>query len=136
MDATPYTRDILRLAAHVPGRVGFEEIDEPELRSPTCGARVRVAVTLEDGKVVSLFPAVEACAFGQAATAIMAGGAVGRSGAEAEAMVDATRNWLKGGTRPDWPGIEALEPVVPLAGRHGAVLLPFRALARAIEAAQ
>ena len=128
----PYTRDILRLAAHVPGRVGFDAVDGPELRSPTCGARIRVAVTGEDGRIVSITQAVEACAFGQAAAAVMAEGAPGRSPAEVEAALSAIRAWLAGGPRPDWPGIAALEPVVALPGRHGAVLLPFRALARAM----
>jgi NifU-like protein involved in Fe-S cluster formation len=133
---TPYTRDILRLAAHVPGRVGFEEIEAPDLRSPTCGARMRVAVTLDDGRIASLSQAIEACAFGQAAAAVMAGGAIGRSGAEARAMVEALKHWFDGGERPDWPDVAMLDPVVPLIGRHGAVLLPFRALASAIEGAQ
>ena len=77
ISATPYTRDLLRLAAHVPGRVGFDEVDGPELRSPTCGARIHVAVTVEDGRIAALSQAIEACAFGQAAAAVMAEGAVG-----------------------------------------------------------
>jgi hypothetical protein len=34
----------------------------------------------------------------------------------------------------EWPGILALEPARPRKSRHGAILLPFRALLSAIEA--
>jgi hypothetical protein len=36
----------------------------------------------------------------------------------------------------DWPGLEALTPARPRKGRHGAILLPFRALLAAIESAR
>ena len=119
MSATPYTRDILRLAAHVPGRVSFGEINAEALRSPTCGSRIAVAVTVEDGRVANIAQAVEACAFGQAAAAVMAEGAPGASSAEAERALTEIRAWLDGGPLPDWPGIDALDPVRALTGRHG-----------------
>ncbi len=133
LGTSPYTRDILRLAAHVPGRVGFDAIDGPELRSPTCGARMRVAVATEDGRITALTQAVEACAFGQAAAAVMAEGAGGKSADDVRQALDAIRGWLGGGALPAWRGIDALDPVVALPGRHGAVLLPFRALLAALE---
>ena len=136
ISASPDTRDLLRLAAHVPGRVGFDEAHGPELRSPTCGARIRVAVTVEDGRIAALSQAIEACAFGQAAAAVMAEGAIGRDADAVAAAERAVRDWLAGGALPDWPGIETLSPVVGLPGRHGAVQLPFRALVRAMEDAR
>ena len=134
---TPYTRDILRLAAAVPFREGFV-FDGVEQRSRTCGSRVRMAVTLDGhGRVASLVQAVEACAFGQAAAALVGANAIGRTLAEADAAVAAVAAWLAGGPELDWPGIAALDPVRTKPGRHGAVLLPFRALAAAIrDAAQ
>jgi hypothetical protein len=36
----------------------------------------------------------------------------------------------------DWPGVEALAPARPRKSRHGAILLPFRALLAAIESAR
>ena len=34
-----------------------------------------------------------------------------------------------------WPGMETLEPARPRKARHGAILLPFRALLAAMDAA-
>lgn len=129
---TPYTRDILRLAADVPGRTGFAELGETsELRSRSCGSRVAVVVELDDaGWVVALRQAVEACAFGQAAAAVMAANAEGVDAAGAAAMVRQIEDWLAGGEGPAM--LAPLEPVRALPGRHEAVLLPFRALAAAI----
>jgi hypothetical protein len=46
------------------------------------------------------------------------------------------QEWLGGSdVTPDWPGIAALAPARPRKGRHGAILLPFRALLAAIDAA-
>ena len=130
---TPYTRDILRLAAAVPFREGFV-FPGTERRSRTCGSRVRMAVTLDgDGRVADLTQAVEACAFGQAAAALVGAHAVGRSQAEAEAAASQVEAWLAGGPEPGWPGIAALDPVRSKPGRHGAVLLPFQVLAAAIR---
>ena len=39
-------------------------------------------------------------------------------------------------TRGDWPGLDALAPARSRKSRHGAILLPFRALLAAIEAAR
>ena len=137
---TPYTRDILRLAAEVPGRVGFGEIgDGVEVRSRTCGSRVVVAVELdEQGRVAALWQAVEACAFGQAAAAIMGRHAMGRNASEAVAARDAVGRWLAGDHTAStiWPELELLSPAVELSGRHGAIMLPFQALADAIREAE
>lgn len=135
----PYTRDILRLAAAVPHRVGFDEVtDGVELRSKTCGSRVCVAVSLDpDGKLLTLRQAVEACAFGQAAAAIMARSAHGRDATDIEAAARRIERWLKReGDAPDgWDDLEILEPALERRGRHEAIVLPFRALAAAMREA-
>ena len=86
----PYTRDILRLAAAIRGQVGFGEIaDGVERRSRTCGSRVVLAVSLSDeGRVSGLRQAVEACAYGQAAAALMGARAAGLNQGQAEALTD------------------------------------------------
>ncbi len=139
MSGPLYTRDILRLAAEIPHLAGFDALGEAiELRSPTCGSRARVAVTLDDaGRVVSLRQAVEACAFGQASAALMGAEAFGKSHGEVEAAIASIGAWLAGAADGEpWPGFAALEPVRGRKGRHGAVLLPYRALLAAIEAAR
>jgi NifU-like protein involved in Fe-S cluster formation len=136
----PYTREILRLAASIPYLEPFEELDDAlERRSPTCGSRMRVAVELDwAGRVKRLRQAVEACAYGQATAALMGGHAMGRSAEEVGTALSQLEAWLggNGGVPTAWPGMEALAPALPRKGRHGAILLPFRALMAAIEEAQ
>ncbi|WP_309612225.1 iron-sulfur cluster assembly scaffold protein [Sphingomonas sp.] len=132
-----YTRDILRLATSIPHLGALDRADgHAELRSPTCGSRVAASVRMEDGRVAALGQSVEACAFGQASAALMGAHAVGRSRAEvAQALAELT-DWLTG-KRVDpgnWPGLAVLAPALPKIGRHGAILLPFRALLAAISA--
>jgi len=136
----PYTREILRLAASIPYLEPFEELSgATEVRSKTCGSRMRLAVELDwADRVVRLRQAVEACAYGQASAALMGGHAMARSAEEVRAALDELEAWLGGaGELPTaWPGIEALAPALPRKGRHGAILLPFRALLAAIEDAK
>ena len=131
-----YTRDILRLAASIPHLARFDGVDGPEVRSPTCGARMRATVVLDgEGRVTSLNQAVEACAFGQAAAALVGAHAIGRDAAEVRAALIATERWLAGVEDVEpWRGFAALEPARHRQGRHGAILLPFRALLAAIDA--
>ena len=133
-----YTRDILRLAASIPGQKSFSEMgDAAVFRSTTCGSRVAMRVTLDEaGRVVSLEQAVEACAFGQAAAALVGAGAIGMTGAEAAAAVAGVERWLDEDVAEPWPGVGVLDPARARRGRHGAILLPFRALVGAIEAAR
>lgn len=139
MNQPLYTLEILRLATAIPH---LEPLADPhgeaELRSPTCGSKVGVSVRLDqNGRVAALSQIVEACAFGQASAAIMGGHAVGRSAKEVEAALTAFADWLGGRlAHPgDWPGLEALAPARSKTGRHGAMLLPFKALLAAMRAA-
>ncbi|HXG80745.1 MAG TPA: iron-sulfur cluster assembly scaffold protein [Sphingomicrobium sp.] len=140
MKEPPYTREILRLAASIPYLEPFDElVDGVELRSKTCGSRMKVAVELDwAGRVKRLRQAVEACAYGQASAALMGGHAMGRSAEEVKAALAELESWLDGtGEVPiSWPGLEVLAPALTRKGRHGAILLPFQALLAAIEAAQ
>ena len=133
-----YTRDILRLAASIPGQKSFAEMgDAAVLRSATCGSRVAMRVTLDEaGRVECIEQAVEACAFGQAAAALVGAGAIGMTGAEAAAALAGVERWLTEDVAEPWPGVNVLDPARARRGRHGAILLPFRALVGAIEAAR
>ena len=139
MNAPLYTTDILRLAASLAEPCELEREDRrAELRSPTCGSRVTIAVQLDDsGKVQRVTQQVHACAFGQASAALMEKSAVGRGHDEVTAALLALSAWLAGEREDagDWPGLVALEPARPRRSRHGAILLPFRALLAALETA-
>jgi len=141
MNAPPvYTTEILRLAASLQEMRELKQEDgRAELRSPTCGSRITIAVELDEERRVRLISQkVHACAFGQASAALVQMHAIGRAHDEiAEALVAISR-WLaqEQDEAGDWPGIVALEPARPRKGRHGAILLPFRALLAAMEAAR
>jgi NifU-like protein involved in Fe-S cluster formation len=92
----------------------------------------------DDRRVRMISQQVHACAFGQASAALVQKHAIGRDHAQiADALVTISR-WLalEQDEFGDWPGIAALEPARPRKGRHGAILLPFRALLAAMEAAR
>jgi NifU-like protein involved in Fe-S cluster formation len=139
MNRPLYTTEILRLAASLHDPHPLEREDgRAELRSPTCGSRISMAVQLDgERRVERLSMQVHACAFGQASAALVNQHGVGRTHDEiAEALVIISR-WLaeEQDEAGDWPGIVALEPARTRRSRHGAILLPFRALLAAIESA-
>lgn len=139
MNRPLYTTEILRLAASLSEPRDLEREDgRAELRSPTCGSRIALIVQLDDDRrVAAISQQVHACAFGQASAALIERHARGRDHNEiAETLVGLSR-WLSDGQNDAcaWPDIEVLAPARQRKSRHGAILLPFRALLAAIEAA-
>lgn len=139
MTAPLYNSRILRLATSIPHQ---RRLDAPqgsaERRSPVCGSRVAIDVMLDrDGRVVELGQAVQACALGQAAAALMGAHAIGRDRAEIEAARDALAAYLDGSRDDpgDWPGLDIFAPARPHAARHASIRLAFEALAEAVAAA-
>lgn len=137
MTAQPlYTTEILRLAASLAEPCALEREDgRAELRSPTCGSTITSVVTVDEkGRVTALSQEVSACAFGQAAAALVQQSAGGRGGAEIAAAHGELSAWLAGARNDPgaWPGLAALAPARSKKGRHGAILLPFRALLAAL----
>ena len=141
MTAPLYTTEILRLAAGLQSPRELARVDgAAELRSPTCGSRIRVSIQLDgERRVESISQHVHACAFGQASAALLEQNAIGRDHAEVgEALVLLSR-WLSDDQPFEgqcWPGVSALEPARARQARHGAILLPFRALLAALESAR
>jgi len=90
-----------------------------------------------DGHIVEIGQMVSACALGQASAAIMGQGAIGRSAKDLCTTRDALIAWLAGeGVVPDdWPGLDVFAPALPHIARHGAILLPFEAVAEAAASA-
>ena len=134
-----YTTEILRLAASLSDPHDLDREDgKAELRAPTCGSRVILAVQLdEERRVERLSMKVHACAFGQASAALVERHCRGRNHHDvSEAMLELSR-WLahEHDEPKGWPGIVALAPARERAARHGAILLPFRALLAAMDAA-
>lgn len=139
MNEPLYTTQILRLAASLSEPHDLEREDGcAEVRSATCGSRVRLAVQLDHDRCVErLSMRVHACAFGQASAALVELHSRGRTHEQVSAAMLEISRWLanEDDNSSAWPGIEALEPARSRKGRHGAILLPFRALLAAMEAA-
>jgi NifU-like protein involved in Fe-S cluster formation len=139
VNAPLYNTDILRLAASIPHH---ERLAAPmasaERRSPVCGSRVTVDVSVDrEGRVSELGMLVRACALGQASASLMAAHAVGRSADELAAARDALGAWLAGGGAvPDWPGLDLFAPALPHSARHPSIRLAFEAAAEAAAAAR
>ena len=137
MNAPLYTPEILRLAASLNAPRELERVDGmAELRSPTCGSTIGTAVAVdEQGRVIAVSQIVSACAFGQASASLLEQGAAGKSAGEVKSAVDQLSDWLSGQRDDpgDWPGLKTLALARSKTGRHGAILLPFRALLAAME---
>ena len=137
MNAPLYTTEILRLAASLPEPRELERVDgSSEQRSLTCGSTVRLQFQRgAGGRVEAISQEVHACAFGQASASLLAAGAAGRREDEVADAILELEAWLSG-TRDepgDWPGLAALAPARSRRSRHGAILLPFRALLAAMK---
>jgi len=106
-----------------------------EERSRTCGSVVTLGVAVDGaGHVERLGLSVSACAIGQASAAVLAGAATGRTPAQILAVHDALAAWLAGeGDLPDWPDLPLLAPARDHPGRHGALLLPWKAACKALS---
>lgn len=130
MPAPLYTAAILRLAASIPhdSRLAAPH-GTAQRRSPVCGSRIVVDVTMEKGRIAALGQEVHACALGQASAALMGAHAIGRTPAEIDGARQALADFLAGRRADpgDWPGLDILEPAIPHAARHAAILLPFEA---------
>lgn len=136
MTASLYSMDVLRLAASV---AEFPPLADAaivrELRSPTCGSRVSVTLTVDEvGRIDALGIDARACALGQAAAALFARHAVGRSAEEIAAASRGWRAYLAGESEilPEWPGLEALAPGRDYPARHPSMRLAFEAAAEAL----
>lgn len=135
-----YTTEILRLAASLDEPQALDHEDgRAELRSPTCGSKIHIVVQLDDERRVErLSMQVQACAFGQASAALLARHSRGRTHDEVSNAMLALSRWLSDENHGlcEWPGMVALAPARSKRGRHGAILLPFRALLAAMENAR
>lgn len=139
MNSPLYTTEILRLAASLREPHVLEREDgRAELRSPTCGSRISLVVQLDgERRVERLSMDVHACAFGQASAALLERHGLGRSHDEVSAALVELSRWLADEQDEPgfWPEMMVLEPVRGRRSRHGAILLPFRTLLAAMDAA-
>ena len=126
--AALYTPEVLALATQLAQYPLADDLPlRGRARSQSCGSTLELGLALDKNRIGRLGLRSHACAIGQAAAAIFAEAALGRSReeiAEAEGQLAA---WLSGGELPAWPGIAAIARAADYPARHGAVLLPWRA---------
>tara|TARA_B100000768_G_C11250599_1_gene363939 strand:- start:710 stop:1168 length:459 start_codon:yes stop_codon:yes gene_type:complete len=130
-----YSTRILALAADMPhvGRLA-EPGASAMRRSPLCGSKVTVDVTLHNGWIVEFAQDVKACALGQAAASIVGQNMIGSTTAQVEDARDQLEAMLKGtGPVPAAPfdGFEVLTPAIGYKNRHASILLALQATAAA-----
>lgn len=125
-----YTPEVLALAT---GLSEFPWDDalplKGDARSRSCGSAITLGLETDgEGRIARVAVRSQACAIGQAAAAIFAYGAAGRSGGEVRDAGEAISRWLAGeGAMPDWPGLPAIAAAQAYPGRHAAILLAWRA---------
>lgn len=104
-------------------------------RSKSCGSTITIGLALDaDGRIARIGVSAQACAVGQAAAALFATGAKGRSAHDIGAAESAMAAWLGGdGPMPDWPGLDAIGAARDYPARHGAVMLAWRAAREALS---
>ncbi|RGP40568.1 hypothetical protein BPTFM16_00853 [Altererythrobacter insulae] len=131
-----YTPDLLSLAtelAQYPVAGDWNEFTE--VRSQTCGSSLGLGINTDpQGAITEFGLAVTACAVGQAAAAIFARGARSLDRDHCDEAFTQLSSWLGSSDAPppDWPDINLLENARGYPGRHGAILLPWKAAQQAL----
>lgn len=131
-----YTPEVLRLATGLAGYPWDDDLPlTGEARSRSCGSTIRLGLSTDaEGRVRRLGLRSSACAIGQAAAAIFAGAAVGRSAQDIAAAEQALSAWLSGGgAMPPWPGLAAIAAARDYPARHGAIMLAWQAARQALS---
>ncbi|MCR2833852.1 iron-sulfur cluster assembly scaffold protein [Parerythrobacter lacustris] len=131
-----YTPDLLALAIELADYPILPTLPRfGDARSRSCGSRVRLACSLRsDDTIERLGLEVTACAVGQAAAAIFAAEAADKSLTDMQRALVELELWLEGSAlAPSWPQIDRLSPARAFPGRHGAILLPWKAAVEALS---
>ncbi|CUW39852.1 putative Fe-S cluster formation NifU-like protein [Magnetospirillum sp. XM-1] len=114
-------------------------LDHPDASAtqdnPLCGDRVSLDIRLEEGRVTAFGHRVKGCVLCRAASTLAAEQAVGLDAQAAARLADQVAGMLKKGAEPAFPALAAFLPVRPHKSRHDCVLLPFKALAKAVRGA-
>ncbi|HSG54638.1 MAG TPA: hypothetical protein VLA45_04210 [Paracoccaceae bacterium] len=131
-----YTPQLLGLTVELAAWPPIENLPlHGTARSTTCGSTVGIDLALDSaGAIDTLGLRVRACAVGQAAAAIFARHAVGKDLAAISLAHDRIGCWLEAEAPiADWPELGLLAAAREFPGRHGAILLPWKAAIAALS---
>ncbi len=126
-----YQQAIKDLAAEASQRLEAPDASAT-LDNPLCGDTVSLDLRLSQGRVAALGHGAKGCLLCKAAATVVAQAAVGLEAETAVALADRVGAMLKQGAEPPLPALAAFLAVRPHKSRHGCVLLPFKALAKAL----
>lgn len=103
--------------------------------NPLCGDRVGLELEVRDGSIAALGHVTRGCLLTRASASLLARHVTGRPIQGLGELHERARTVLAGEPAAlDWPGIGVFAPVAGVKSRHECVLLPFKALERALAA--
>jgi nitrogen fixation NifU-like protein len=140
MTADIYKDQIVALAK---ARQKDGRLDDPDasvtLDNPLCGDRITLDVKVAEGRIADIGHHVRGCMLCEAAASLIGGHAIGSAATDTRTAFDLLHNMLKNGASPNdgetWSQVNAFAPVADFKSRHECVLLPFEALAKAVDEA-
>ena len=134
-----YHQAIVDLARQAAGAARLEGPQaSATVDNPLCGDRVTIDLALADGRVRAVGHKVRGCMLCQAAAVAIAARAPGETPAGLHAITDRLDQAIRqdpAGLESLWPELRAFAPVHRHKSRHDCVLLPFKALLRALAEA-
>lgn len=131
-----YTPGLLALAVELADYPMHAALDRRSTaRSRSCGSQLTVGCAIDEaGTIEAIGLEVTACAVGQAAAAIFARAATGRTAGGLAVSLATIEHWLANGdSLPAWPRLDALIAAREYPARHGAILLPWKAAVEALS---
>lgn len=124
------------LVARARSRLGAGRLEPADrsarLDNPFCGDRVTIDLRLSGGSVTAIGHEVRGCLLCEAAAAVIAELAPGRTSAELGSLVGGVGAMMRDGAPAPVPELEIFTPVQQVKSRRDCVLLPFSALAKAL----
>ena len=105
-------------------------------RNPVCGDIVRIQVRVEDDRIVEAAYTGQGCAISQSSASILTEAVVGKTTAEARALIAAMEELTRGGPVPEGEGLDeliAFETISKVPGRIVCSVLGWRALGEALS---
>jgi len=141
MPANIYHQSIKQLAADEIGAGILPAANAAvTMDNPLCGDRVSIQLILEKNQIKQVAHQVRGCLLCKAAASIIGTVVEGCSAQEVRLVHDQLAAMLQGDSpvnwRPNWTSLSHFEPVRSQKSRHGCVLLPFKALLKAVAKTQ
>lgn len=138
-----YTPEMLGAAVELANYPLLETLTyRGEARSVSCGSSLHIGFTLDDRRaIIATGLRARACAVGQASAAIFVRHAKGLTLEDIACAQGNILNWLGQKTdegtadisQPNWPDFSIIAAARDFPGRHGAIILPWRAAIAALS---